>query len=138
MHWFDSVDTNQLPTQFYYNVGEVEHAAGKAMTVVIHAVTAFIATIIMSFVIGYLFALCLLIFVVVIIVIEFFKGKLNVKIENFDAEMFKRSGSEAEQTLNAVKIVKAYGQETNEINKFKSNLSKYDQEFRRFSKLNGL
>lgn len=48
------------------------------------------------------------------------------KGEAADNEAYARSGGEAEQALNAIRIVKAFGQESHEASKFKRHLDATD------------
>lgn len=101
------------------------------MTAIIYSFSALISSIIVSFIIGYLFALCILFMVVVIISVGFNKNKSALATENVELDNYVTSGSEAEQALKAIKVVKAYGQEGNEINKFKDHLNQSDRDIER-------
>ena len=57
-----------------------------------------------------------------IIGVGFFQVSAMAKGEENDQEAFAKSGSEAEQALNAIKIVKAFGQESHEVEKFEKHL----------------
>lgn len=65
---------------------------------------------------------------VYIIAVGGFQTYIVTKGETKDEEAFLASGADAEQALNAIKIVKAFGQETHEINKFTERLDERKNE----------
>lgn len=65
------------------------------------------------------------------------KNWFSVEKDVLEAKIFRESNNDAEQAFNSIRIVRAYGQESNEICKFKDHSSKHDQEVVKFSQLYG-
>jgi ABC-type multidrug transport system fused ATPase/permease subunit len=61
-----------------------------------------------------------------------------LRISQKNDEAFIKGGADAEQALSSIKVVKAYGQETHELQKFKSHIGAKDKEVKRNSYMYGL
>jgi len=122
--WFDDVQVEKLPTEFHYNLDAIEDAAGKSVGVILTGVGSLVSGLIILFFYGYLFALFSFLVFFLMISIFFFQIKITGKAEGREKEEFEMSGNESEQALNAIRVVKAYGQESSEIIRFESHLNK--------------
>jgi len=127
--WFDNVQVEKLPTEFHYNLDAIEDAAGKSIGIILTGVGSLISGLITMFYFGYLFALFTCIIFSLMISIFFFQLRITSKAEKREKEEFEMSGSESEQALNAIRVVKAYGQESSEITRFESHLEKGKSKF---------
>lgn len=63
---------------------------------------------------------------------------IDEKSEVKEKEIFNLSGIDAQQALSSIKVVKAFGQENNEIAKFESHLEKGNKGIKKFNILYGL
>jgi len=57
------------------------------------------------------------------IIVCFYQLNIISKAEKREREEFEMSGNDAEQAINAIRVVKAYGQESSEIARFESHLT---------------
>jgi ABC-type multidrug transport system fused ATPase/permease subunit len=61
-----------------------------------------------------------------------------VKIDKKNGDAYVKGGANAEQALSSIKVVKAYGQESHELQKFKNHIGADEKELKRSSYLYGL
>jgi ABC-type multidrug transport system fused ATPase/permease subunit len=61
-----------------------------------------------------------------------------VKIDKKNGDAYIKGGANAEQALSSIKVVKAYGQESHELQKFKNHIGADEKELNRISYLYGL
>lgn len=120
--WYDSKDVNKLCAEIFIDCDSIQNGIGYPLGFFIFNVGASIAGIIVSFYISVY--LCVLYSLIIPYV--FFMASREVKAvkerdKNTD-EAYAESGANLEQALNSIKIVKAYGQEKYEVNKFTTNL----------------
>ena len=66
------------------------------------------------------------------------RGRLLSKENEEIEKSYEKSGADAEQALMSIRVVKAFGQETSEIQKYINHLSQADKRIHRYSILFGL
>ena len=66
------------------------------------------------------------------------RGKLLSKENEEIEKSYEKSGADAEQALMSIRVVKAFGQETSEIQKYTKHLSQADKRIHKYSVLFGL
>ena len=121
--WYDSVQVEKLPTEFHYNIESIEDAAGKAWAISVYGLGSLTSGLILLFAYGYLFALFNLPLLIFIFSVFFYQIGIINKADKRERKEFEMSGNEAEQAINAIKVVKAYGQESSEMARFESHLT---------------
>ena len=121
--WYDSVQVEKLPTEFHYNIESIEDAAGKAWAISIYGLGSLASGLVVLFAYGYMFGVFNLPLILFSIAVFFYQISIINKAEKREREEFEMSGNEAEQAINAIKVVKAYGQESSEMARFESHLT---------------
>ena len=58
---------------------------------------------------------------------------VHVKIDKKNGDAYIKGGANAEQALSSIKVVKAYGQESHELQKFKNHIGADEKELKRSS-----
>ena len=136
--WYEAQNIEELPTQINVNVTEVENATGKTIGIIIYSVGAFIVGIGWSFFIGAVLACCYLVNLPYILIWGMSRGKLLSKENEEIEKSYEKSGADAEQALMSIRVVKAFGQEVSEIQKYTKHLSQADKRIHKYSVLFGL
>lgn len=120
--WFDAKDINLLPTQVYQNLQAIEAAVGIRLGFLVFTIWAWLASLIGSFCISlYLGAAFsfLMVYVILIAIRDFSTRSLTDKKLK---EAYAQGGADAHQAISNIKIVKAFGNESYESQKFESHL----------------
>ena len=120
--WYDSISVEELPTQLNANLAEIESGTGIKLAIIFYSIGISIGSTIVSFYIGYLLTLPMIIIWFIIFGIGGFEMVLSLKGESKERESYSKSGAQAEQSFSAIKIVKAFGQEGYEAEKFTKHL----------------
>ena len=120
--WYDSINVEELPTQLNTNLAEIETGTGIKLAMTIYGAGIAVGATIVSFYIGYLLTLPMIIIWFIIFGIGGFEMVLSLKGESKERESYSKSGAQAEQSFSAIKIVKAFGQEGYEAEKFTKHL----------------
>ena len=121
--WYDTVQVEKLPTEFHYNLETIQDAAGKSMGIIIYGIGCCVSGIFLFTIYAYLFELCTLPLIIFSIMVFLYQISIISKAEKREKEEFEKGGNDAEQAINAIRVVKAYGQESSEIARFESHLS---------------
>ena len=91
------------------------------------------------FFIGAVLAWCYLANIPYILIWGISRGRLLLKEnEEIEKKSYEKSGADAEQALMSIRVVKAFGQESSEIQKYINHLSQADKRIHRYSVLFGL
>ena len=132
-YWYDNRDVKEIPSQVYANLEAVEDASGISMGFVMFSISAWVTGCITSLYIsvnlGILYSLVVPYWIVV-------AGYQTSTLDNTEQKLnkaFLKSSGKAEETLTAVKVVKAFGQESAEANKFTKYLEKDQNELKKQS-----
>lgn len=120
--WFDGQNPDTIPTTVHKNLREVEVSSGRTIAFLLFSLGTLCSGFAITFAAGAVFA-CTLFGILVYIIflgtfIEFAFGKCNSVAE----DAYLQSGASAEESLNAIKVVKAFGQEVREKKRFDSHL----------------
>ena len=131
--WFDAHNCNELSTTINSNITEIEVSIGKGLAIIIYCFGNSIGSIAISFYIGVIFTLPMLIIWIYILGAGVFQIQMLKKGEAKDEQTFLKSGADAEEAINAIKVVKAFGQEKQEVKKFETHLSETNDQITRQS-----
>lgn len=101
---------------------EVENSTGRTLAFIFCSLSACLTGIFVNVYSGAICGLCFLICVPYTLSVGGFQGSVVESRDQRDEEGFSKSGATAEESLNAIKVVKAFGQENNEISRFNSHL----------------
>lgn len=131
--WYDQINCNELPSEINSNVAEIRGAIGKIIVWWLYSVGHAVGSIIVSFYWGVVLSVPMMIIWIYIIIVGGFQGYTLTQGEVKDEQTFQQSGSEAEQALNSIKVVKAFGQENYEVQRFEKHLLKTDYLMTKYS-----
>ena len=123
-NWYESQNIEELPTQISVNITEVENATGKTTGFILFSVGAFIGGFCCSFIIGALLAWCYLIIMPYTLICGISRSQILIKGNQKIEKAYETSGADAEQALMSIRVVKAFGQEQNEFQKYVNHLDK--------------
>jgi ATP-binding cassette subfamily B (MDR/TAP) protein 1 len=120
--WFDSQNPDAIPTTVHKNLREIEVSSGRTIAFILFSLGTLFSGFAITFQAGAVFA-CTAFGVLVYVMflgsfVEFAFGKCNSVAE----DAYLHSGASAEESLNAIKVVKAFGQEVKEKKRFDSHL----------------
>lgn len=136
--WFESQDVNQLPTKYHSNIAQIEASTGRVAAFVVYSISAMIGGIGASFIAGPVYACCLLACIPFTLAIGGYQNYTLAKKIKEDEKVFNKSGADAEQSLGSIKIVKAFGRENYEYQKYEEHLSVDEASMNSYSKRYGL
>ena len=119
------------------NIVEVENATGKTTGFIIYSIGAFIGGVWSSFFVGAVLACCYLIIIPYSLICGASRANLLSKGNEEIEKAYEKSGADAEQALMSIRVVKAFGQESAEIEKYTHHLSKADKNVNKLSLLFG-
>lgn len=131
--WYDSIDLNQLPSEFYYNVSELESATGKNLALFIYSLSTFLSSFIVVFVWGFIIGMIFFTITIFAVPGGIFQSYIDERTEASEKEIFNLSGSDSQQALSSIKVVKAFGQENKEIARFQRHLEADNREAKNFN-----
>ena len=120
--WFDSNNFQELPTKISSETEAIQKATGETFSMTINAIFAGVAGFVIAFIIGWKLAFILLgLFPIILCaVLALIKSMQNGFKDQ--AAAYSRSGAYAEQALNSIKVVSAFGQEETEKNNYIASL----------------
>ena len=136
--WYERQNIEELPTQINVNIAEVENAIGKTSGFIIYSFGALWAGVGIAFFIGGVLAWTYLAIIPCILICGMSRGKLLSKGNEEIEKAYEKSGADAEEALQNIRVVKAFGQESSEINKFVNHLSQADNKVHKYSFLFGI
>jgi ATP-binding cassette, subfamily B (MDR/TAP), member 1 len=116
--WFDQRNVEELPTEVHANMKEAQGATGRTIAFIFHAAGLALCSLCIWFVTGAVLACCFIGIFPYLFGIGGFQDEYLQRGEEENEVAFRQSGAQAEQALNAVKVVKAFGQEQYECEKF--------------------
>ena len=134
-NWYERQNIEELPTQINVNVTEVENATGKTSGFIIFSIGAFIGGVCCSFFWGALLACCYLIIMPYALLCAISRGKLLMKGNEEIEKAYESSGADAEQALMSIRVVKAFGQEQREFDKYIGHLNSANKNTFKYSVL---
>ena len=120
--WYETQNIEELPSIIHTNLIDIENGSGKTVGFLIYSFASFFWGIMYAFLLGALFAAWFIFSPIVVILIGGFNDFCIKKSIEQDEKWFIKSGSYLEQSLNAIKIVKAFGQENLAINNYEKHL----------------
>jgi len=135
--WYDTINVEELPTQLNSNLAEVEKGTGIKFGVIIYMLGVAIGSTAVWFYIGYLLTFPMILLWFIILGIGGIEIFFSMKGEKHQREAYSKSGAQAEQSINSIKVVKAFGQEKEEWNKFQKHLEKTQLHMKRHSWIYG-
>jgi len=116
--WFEDNDPQSLASKISKEASAIQVATGEKAANIFFAFTMLIAGAVISFTLGWKFALVTLaLFPLLFLVMSFMMVVLQMGFKKQE-KAFKKSSTLAEQALNSIKIVQAYGQESKEDERF--------------------
>ena len=120
--WFDSNNFQELPTKMSAETEAVQKATGETFSMTVNAIFTGLIGLIIAFIIGWKLAFILLaLFPVIMWAVFTMIMSLRNGFKN-QAAAYSRSGAYAEQALNSIKVVSAFGQEEIERDNFVASL----------------
>jgi ATP-binding cassette subfamily B (MDR/TAP) protein 1 len=112
--WFDKNNAQELPSRMNADLCGIESASGKTIITIVYCSSTSVIGFGVAFGIGWLLAFAIFIIAPMIC----FAGGIQVQVAEkgfLEAEeAYQASGGMAEQALNGIKVVKAFGQENRE------------------------
>jgi ABC-type multidrug transport system fused ATPase/permease subunit len=121
--WFDKKNVEELPSEIHANMKEVQGAAGRTIAFMAHASGITLCGLVILFASGAVLGACFLGVLMYMFTVGGFQDETLQKGEEENEVAFKQSGAQAEQALNAIKVVKAFGQEKYECEKFDAKIN---------------
>ena len=123
-NWFDQRNSEELPTQIHAECTEIENASGKTFGLIIFALSAAASGVAVAFFIGWVLASCLVVVIVMIAIPGGFQASVVERGFVEAEESYRKSGAHSEQAINAIKVVKAFGQENRERRNYERHLKR--------------
>ena len=120
--WYDERNAEEIPSNVNSELKDMEFGSGTAFGFTMLSLALMLCPFFCTFFMGTLYGCCLLIMFPVAIVV----GGVYANIMISDAEAtesnYSRCNTHAEETLGAVKVVKAFGQEPKEVIEYNDRL----------------
>ena len=138
MKWFEKQDVKSLPFQVNSNVDFVENWAGKTAGFIIFAISIAISSFICWMISGILLSFWFLIIIPYCFLWFTIQLKINQTKFLKEEREYALCGSNAEQTLSAIKVVKAFNQESYEFKQYEQHLIKSDKDRQKYSWMYGI
>ena len=120
--WYEERNIEEIPSIIYTNLIDIESGSGKTVGFLIYSFSWFFTAIMYGLLLGAVFASWYLFNPLIVMIIGGFNDFSIKKANEQDEKNFIKSGSDLEQSLHAIKIVKAFGQESFEIEKYEKHL----------------
>lgn len=136
--WYESRNVNQLPSEVFTNLNEVQNATGIAIALILISSASIVAGVASMFYCSILLGLVNLIVAPYVIGCTGYQNLVLKKVDQKHNEAFIKSGADAEQAFSSIKVVKAFGQEQYETRKFENHLQNNVNEIKKVSILYGL
>ena len=137
VEWYESQDTNEIPSKYNTHIADVEASSGRNVALMIFGVGCLFSGILWSFLAGAVLACCFLLCIVYTWILGVIQTLIIEKKTKNEELVFHKSGADAEQALNHIKIVKAFGRENYESEKYKNHLETNKDELNKYSMLYG-
>ena len=138
LKWYEENDPKELPYLINMNLSEVEQAIGKRLGFICFAISNCFSSFVILLISGFTLGAWML----VILPFSFlwFGTQIYINQKKFleEEKSYLMWGSNAEQTLSAIKVVKAFGQEQNEISYYEKHINDADRSRIKFSWLYGI
>ena len=134
-NWYERQNIEELPTQINVNITEVENATGKTIGFIIYSVGAFVGGFGFSFFAGALLAWCYLYIIPFTLMCGMSRAKILAKGNENIEKVYEMSSADAEQALSSIRVVKAFGQEHREVQRYEDHLSQTRRNTWRYSVL---
>lgn len=120
--WFDKRTVEEIPTEVNTNIAIVEESSGKTIASIVYCLSIFFWSLGVCFYSGPVLACCFLGTIPYTWTVGGYQEYLLQRAIKDEEIAYSKSGTDAEEALNAIKIVKAFGQENQELDKFESHL----------------
>ena len=136
--WYEENDVKALPFQIISNLDEVEICAGKTIGFILFAISIIISCLIWWMIAGLLLSFWLLATAPYNIICFAFQLKINQNKYLEEEKAYAIWGSDVEQALSAIKVVKAFNQTSSEFTIYEKHLNESDKNRRKQSILYGI
>ena len=120
--WFDEINSQELPTKISRDCQSIQNATGEKFIMIVNAYMASVVSFVVAFLLAWIYAFCLLIIIPFIFVGIYILMKSIKQRQTENLASYIKSGAYAEQALNAIKVVSAFGQEKFENKAYNSFL----------------
>ena len=120
--WFDTADPQQLPSRLSRECLAIQTASGEKFAQIVVSVSMSLAGFVIAFIIGWKYALVSLGAFPPILVATFIMTKIMQSGFFQNMKAYAKCGAYAEQALNAMRIVCAFGQEERETRNYQNHL----------------
>ena len=122
--WYDKQNVEGIPTIIHKNLREVEVASGRTVAFILYSLGCVMSGAGITFGAGWIFWFTLFGILVYCIALGAFIETSFAKWQAIGEEAYLKGGIQAEESLNAIKVVKAFGQEDKCTRDFDSHLEK--------------
>jgi ABC-type multidrug transport system fused ATPase/permease subunit len=122
VEWYEAQNISELPTEFHSNLAEIASSTGRTTAFIIYSISSLITGVGVAFMVGTVFTFAVLICIPYTLLVGGFQNYIIGKETVEDEKVFKKSGASAEQALNSIKVVKAFGRENYETGIYKNHL----------------
>lgn len=126
--WFDKQIVEGIPTTIHKNLRDIEVASGRTVAFLIYSVGTVLSGAGITFGAGYTFCFTLFAVLVYCVVLGGFVEYSFGRVAKVSEDAFHKGGIQAEETISAIKVVKAFGQEERCTKDFNFHLeNKHDE-----------
>lgn len=120
--WYDEQDIERQSSEFNSYINDIENATDfRTSAFICLSFSASIISIVILYWFAPIYATCLLVSIPIIIFIGHLQSHTFHKKVSEETNSYLASSADAEQALNSIKIVKAFGQENYEVIKFEEH-----------------
>ncbi|CAI2362168.1 unnamed protein product [Moneuplotes crassus] len=126
--WYDKQNIESLPTIVHRNLKDIEIGCGRVIGFVIYAIGSFICGCAITLTLALFLFLTLLVLLTYMLALSIFVETSLDKVQSINEEAFINGGVQAEETINAIRVVKAFRQEKMCSSEFSSHLQKNKKE----------
>eukprot|EP00347_Sterkiella_histriomuscorum_P022139 403331544 len=116
--WFDSINATELSSRLSIECQAIQKSLGEKMGALLLSIGMSISGMFLAFFRGWLMSLILLGAFPFVIILLSFTGKAMQKGFKANLQSYGQSAGYAEQALNAIKVVQAFGQEKTEMKNY--------------------
>lgn len=112
--WFDNQNVHKLPLDIYSNLDKAEHATGRTLGFVVFSLSACVTGMVAGFYIATYISMVNVIIIVFAAFVSGSESKATHETTQSQEKQYKLAGICASQSLGSIKVVKAFGQESQE------------------------
>ena len=125
--WYDERNAEEIPSNVNSELKDMEFGSGTAFGFTMLSLVMMFCLFFCTFFVGTLYGCCLLIIFPVAIVAGGVYANIMISDVEATENNYSRCNTHAEETLGAVKVVKAFGQESKEVIEFNDRLDSSHQ-----------